>query len=205
MSVSDLTCRATTCYLNNYQWVTYCESLHLHLWPIQLPSQAKWRAQWLWNVIGGGRPCVERETLLPSSIKSLGFWVYTQQTASTLSVNIWEKEKVCLVWGCLRFSFLWLRRCPQFPVSVCQSGVRSESRLLLLGYQRGQSIATVTKPKARCFKSPQSLLSQNLLWNIVVGTSTGQIQASFSTSCLSMTCSNIKWLFHSNCLSYYSY
>ena len=47
-------------------------------------------------------------------------------------------------------------------------------------------------------KSPQSLLSQNLLWNIVVGRLCRQQQASFSTSCLRMTCSNIKWLFHSN-------
>lgn len=154
MSVSDLICRATTCYPNNYQWVTYCRGLHLHLWSIQLPSQAKWRAQWLWNVIGGGWPCVETGSLLPSSIKSLGLWVYMQQTASTLSVNIWEKEKVCLVWGCLRFSFLWLWRCPQFPVSVCQSGGRSDSRLLLLGYQRGQSIATATKLKAFCLSHP---------------------------------------------------
>lgn len=154
MSVNDLICRATTCYPNNYQWVTYCRSLHLHLWSIQLPLQAKWRAQWLWNVIGGGWPCVETGSLLPSSIKSLGFWVYMQQTASTLSVNIWEKEKVCLVWGCLRFSFLWLWRCPQFPVSVCQSGGRSDSRLLLLGYQRGQSIAMATKLKALCLSHP---------------------------------------------------
>lgn len=95
--------------------------------------------------------CGDR-TLLPISIKSLGLWVYTLQMASTLSVNIWEKEKVCLVWGCLRFSFLWLWRCPQFPVSVCQSGGRSESRLLLLGYQRGRSIATATK--ARCLIHP---------------------------------------------------
>lgn len=204
MSVSYLICRATTCYPNNYQWATYCCSLHLHLWSIQLQLRATWRTWWLWNVIGGGWPCVETGTLLPSSIKSLGFWVYTQQTASILSVNIWEKEKVCLVWGCLRFSFLWLWRCPQFPVSVCQPGERSESMLLLLlGYQRRQSIATATKLKACCFKSPQSLLSQNLLRNMVVGTST--VQASFSTSCLSMTCSDIKWLFYSNCPSYYSY
>lgn len=95
-----------------------------------------------------------RGTALPSSIKSLGFWVYTQQTASTLSVNIWEKEKVCLVWGCLRFSFLWLRRCPQFPVSVCQSGGRSERRRLSFGYQKGQCIATATKLKAGCLSHP---------------------------------------------------
>lgn len=155
MSVNDLICRATTCYPNNHQLATCCRSLHLHLWSIQLQLQAKWRAQRLWNVIGGGWPCVETGMLLPSSIKSLGFWVYTQQTASALSVNIWEKEKVCLVWGCLRFSFLWLWRCPQFPVSVCQSGGRSESvLLLLLGYQRGQRIATATKLKARCLSHP---------------------------------------------------
>lgn len=130
-------------------------SLHLHLRSIQLQSQAKWRAQRLSNAIGGGCLCVK--TLLPNSIKSLGLWVYTQQTASSHSVNIWEKEKVCLVWGCLRFSFLWLRRCPQLPVSVCQSGGRSENRLLLLlGYQRGQSIATATKLKAH--RSPTTLL-----------------------------------------------
>lgn len=159
LSVNDLICRATTCNLNNYQRLAYCRGLHLLLWSKQLQSQAKWRAQWLWNVTGIGWLCVERRTQLPSSIKSLGFWVYTQQTASTLSVNIWEKEKVCLVWGCLRFSFLWLQRCPQFPASVCQSGGRSESRLLLLllllGYQRGQSIATATKFKACCLSQPR--------------------------------------------------
>ncbi|XP_071373869.1 uncharacterized protein C8orf34 homolog [Centroberyx affinis] len=37
-----------------------------------------------------------------------------------------------------------------FSVSVCQSGVRSESSRLLLGYQRGQSAAMATKPKADC-------------------------------------------------------
>lgn len=72
-------------------------SLHLHLRSIQLQSQAKWRAQRLSNAIGGGCLCVE--TLLPNSIKSLGLWVYTQQTASSHSVNRRRKsvwfEVVC--------------------------------------------------------------------------------------------------------------
>lgn len=53
-----------TLNLNNNPLVTYRESLHLHLWSIQLTSQAKWRAQWFWCVIGGGCPCVETSTLL---------------------------------------------------------------------------------------------------------------------------------------------
>lgn len=151
----------------------------------------------------GGCLYVETGTLLPSSIKSLGFWVYMRQTASTHSINIWEKEKVCLVWGRLRFLFLWFRRCPQFPVSVCQSGGRTESTA-------AASAAAWLSERLMYFHGNQtqsSQLSQNasVLWNMVTGTFTGQQQASFSTSCLSMTCSNIKWLFHSNCLGYYSY
>ncbi len=44
------------------------------------------KCDWSRLCVGGQDPA-----LLPSSIKSLGFWVYMQQTASTLSVNIWEE------------------------------------------------------------------------------------------------------------------
>lgn len=127
---------------------------------------------------GHGMPLVEERC----SIESLGLWVYTLRAATSVCITIWKREKVCLVRGCLRFPFLWLLRCPQLPVSVCQSGGTSESQT-----------AAGLQPKrpGHCRGNRNSLL-QELLWNTVAGNQTGQRWASFSTSRLSATCFKLK-------------
>lgn len=177
-------------------------TLHLRLWPSGIPLQAKWRTQKLSSPIGRGRLCVEPGTMMLSSIKSLWFWVYTRQTASTPSINIWEKEKVCLVWGCLWLPFLWLQRCPQFPVWVCQSGERSESWLLLFccccccSLDIGDARRLPQQPNAKLSAVPELFHivksgDWNLLWS-----------ASFSTSHFSIQILNTSFMIITS-VSYY--
>lgn len=170
--------------------------LHLHLWPSRLPSQAKWRTRRLSNAIGQDCLCVVPRILMLGSIKSLRFWVYTRQTALTPSINIWEKEKVCLVWGRLWLPFLWLQRCPQFPVWVCQSGGRSENWLLFcccLAIGEARTLPQQPNSKLRAVPALFYVVKSgdwNLHWT-----------ASFSTS--HFFYSNNKYLFYYYYLSCY--
>lgn len=116
------------------------------------------------------------------SIESLGLRVYTLRAATSVCITIWKKEKVCLVRGCLRFPFLWLLRCPQLPVSVCQSGGTSES----------QTAARLQPKRTGHCRGNRNSPLQELLWNMLAGNQTGQRWASFSTSRLSATCFKLK-------------
>lgn len=141
------------------------------------------------------------------------------------SGHVWRDGTCCPVplshsgseFTCSRQRQLWASTFGRRGESL--SGLRSSAVLLLVApevptvpsasvpawreiWERAVAAAWLSETPER---QAQSLVSQNALWNMAVGASTGQHQASFSTSCLSMTCSDFKGLFHSNCSSYYSY
>lgn len=168
-------------------------------------------------MVGEGRPCVERGTLLPSSIKSLGLWVYMLQTASTHSVKR-SREGESL--SGLRSSAAPLLVALEVPAAPGVSvPVWREIRKQAAAAAAVAAPAAPAAPAAwlstrpeHChskqsllLKSAQCLLFQKWEWNMATGTYTGQHQASFSTLYLLITWFNIKWLFYSNCPSDYSY
>lgn len=115
-------------------------------------------------VVGGW---VGETTLLPSSMKSLRLRVfYALQTASKPSVR--KAETSVWVWGRLRLPFSWPWRCVCLlvPAAASLEGHQKPAPppplqlLLLLGYRRGQSIATANKA-CRPLKSAQCQLSQS--------------------------------------------
>lgn len=114
------------------------------------------------EVVGGW---VGGTTLLPSSMKSVRLQVlYALQTASKPTAR--KAETSVWVWGRLRlpFSRPWRFLCLLVPVAASLEGHQKPALplqlLLLLGYRRGQSIATANKA-CRPLKSAQCQLSQS--------------------------------------------
>lgn len=165
------------------------------------------RSSALWNVFGERRPCVkwweggwEGQLCCPVPWSHSGCALQTalKPSARKAETSVW-------VWGRLRLPFLWPWRCLCLlvPVAASLEGHQQPAPplplqlLLLLGYRRGQIIATANKA-CRPLKSAQCQLSQSERVKYGYWKLHWAAPASFSTSCLPVTWFNIERLFYSN-------
>lgn len=193
MPLNDLISRAITCYPNNHPG-----SLHLHLWPSGLPSQAKWRAQRLWRGIGRGCLCVETCTTEAQFHEVILGFEFTPDSVDLQHQHLGKRESL----SGLRPSVVPLScgfwRCPQFPV-------RSVPVWREIWEPACAAAWLSARPAHRHSNQTQSSpLSREISRLVKYGDWNLHRAASFSTSRFSFTCSNIKRLFYDNCLSYYS-
>lgn len=199
MSVSDLKSRATTLSPNNYQWLTCFRASTFIYGPFTCAHRLKTE---LSNVIGQSRPCVQARALVPSSMKSL--WVLSLHAADSVSSG-------ASTFGSRRKS-VWFEVVCGSP--SCGSGGAHSSqrqRASLEEDLRAGCCCLAIREARQLPRQPNSKLVA------VITTITGLLEviekfggwnhklgSTFSSSCLSMTCLNLKWLFQSDRSIYFS-